>query len=101
MAMDDRGTLPDDLAVIERDEHQMAGLREIGRQPLRIDGFVEDFGGDIFEESFVTWTDTADLKRHHFARCLGSGRPSLREGTGRGVYGVATISLLPQFPGGG
>ena len=49
VSVDDGRALPDDDAVVDREDHQMSRLREIRRQAFGPDRFVEHFVRDAFE----------------------------------------------------
>jgi hypothetical protein len=64
MAVDDGGTLTDDHAIGERDDHEMAGLAEIGRQPVRPDRLVEHILGNPHHKGVIAGLKPYDLHLH-------------------------------------
>lgn len=64
MAVNGGGALPDDHAVGERHDHEMAGLAETGYQLIRSDGFVEHILGDPHHKGVIAGFKPYDLHLH-------------------------------------
>ena len=62
--MDDGGCLGHDLAVGDRHPEVMAGLREIGGQPVRAHGFVEHVRSDTPQHRSIFRAQPPDFDRH-------------------------------------
>jgi hypothetical protein len=61
MAVNDRCDLRHHLAGVQRDQHVMARLRQIGDEAGAIDRLVEDLRRDAIEQRFVAGSDLPDL----------------------------------------
>jgi hypothetical protein len=62
MAVDDTGALADHNAARKRDQHDVAGLGQIGGQPVGPDRFVEDILRDAVEHPGILGGKPDDLE---------------------------------------
>ncbi len=102
MPVDDCGALRDDQTAIDRDEHEISGLGEVGSQPLRIDRLVEDIDRHAVEDGFLAGLYLPDFDWHGWSPDKAFLEPpSWVRGSSPGLTDLVSSScrLAPHYEG--
>jgi hypothetical protein len=92
--VNDRGDLGDQFAAMQRHQHMMAGLRQIGGETIRVDRLVKHALGDALEQRRVAEPHLPDFK---LRRChCGPVHPSASDRSHTRQSGACLIKTSVQ-----